>query len=112
MVVIPGEEGNMGILPGHAPVISTLRPGTIAVFQNGAVVERIFVAGGFAEVPPPGRTAMAEEAVPVLGTDRGVVARQIRDLKDAQIGSARAATPVHHAPLVCRLPIANKHITP
>src|SRR3546814_801209 len=82
MVVIPGEEGNMGILPGHAPVISTLRPGTIAVFENGAVVERIFVAGGFAEVTPQRCTVLAEEAVPVPEIDRGVVDRQIRDLKD------------------------------
>ncbi|MBT5809875.1 MAG: ATP synthase F1 subunit epsilon, partial [Rhodospirillaceae bacterium] len=50
MVVIPGEDGDFGVLPGHSPVISNIRPGVLSVFENGAVTQRIFIASGFAEV--------------------------------------------------------------
>src|SRR6201991_2908308 len=49
MVVVPGSEGDFGVLPGHAPLVSTVRPGVIEVYENGVGTERIFVAGGFAE---------------------------------------------------------------
>ena len=64
-VDIPGTEGDMGILPGHAPVLSTLRPGVVTVTKEGGQKERIFVRGGFAEVNPQGLTVLAEVAVPV-----------------------------------------------
>ncbi len=48
MVVVPGDEGDFGVLPGHAPMISTVRPGVITIYEGGAVRQRIFVAGGFA----------------------------------------------------------------
>ena len=52
MVVVPGEEGDFGVLPRHAPMISKVRPGLIQIYQGGQVQESIFVAGGFAEVTP------------------------------------------------------------
>ena len=50
MVVVPGGDGDFGVLPGHAPLLSTVRPGVILVYQGREITERIFVAGGFAEV--------------------------------------------------------------
>ena len=50
MVVVPGEEGDFGVLPGHAPFTSTVRTGVISIWQEGGVARRIFVARGFAEV--------------------------------------------------------------
>ena len=50
MVVIPGAEGDFGVLPDHAPLMSLLRPGVIAVYQGDRVDRRLFVDGGFAEV--------------------------------------------------------------
>ena len=51
MVTVPGGEGEYGVLPGHAPMITTVKPGVIEVFaEEVAVGERIFVAGGFAEI--------------------------------------------------------------
>jgi len=87
MVVVPGEEGDFGVLPGHAPLISTVRPGVIHIFSRGQVARRIFVAGGFAEVVPGRCTVLAEEAMPVDELDRGSVEQ---DLKDAgeDVGSA------------------------
>ena len=70
MVVVPGSEGDFGVLPGHAPLISEVRPGIIAVFEAGQVQERIFVAGGFAEVTGERCTVLAEQAMPVAEIDR------------------------------------------
>ncbi|MEM7654241.1 MAG: F0F1 ATP synthase subunit epsilon [Pseudomonadota bacterium] len=77
MVVVPGEEGDFGVLPGHAPMISTVRSGVIAVFEGKTVKQRIFVAGGFAEVTPTRCTVLAEVAEPMEGLDRAEVERRI-----------------------------------
>jgi len=73
MVVVPGGEGNFGVLPGHALLISTVRPGVLDVYADepNAVTERIFVAGGFAEVTPERCTVLADEAVPIASLERG-----------------------------------------
>ncbi|MEQ8815258.1 MAG: F0F1 ATP synthase subunit epsilon [Thalassobaculum sp.] len=62
MVVVPGSEGYFGVLPRHAPMISTLSAGVIDIYEGGQVVDRIFVAGGFAEVTETRCTVLAEEA--------------------------------------------------
>lgn len=80
MVVVPGSEGDFGVLPGHSPMISTVRPGVIHIFSGGAVSSRIFVAGGFAEVTSARCTVLAEEALPVDDIDRAQVET---DLKNA-----------------------------
>ncbi len=82
MVVVPGDEGDFGVLPGHAPMISTIRAGVIHVFAGNAVQKRIFVAGGFAEVTPERCTVLAEEAVVVDDIDRGVVEQELKDLSE------------------------------
>ena len=69
MVVVPGGEGDFGVLPGHAPMISTIRAGVIATYEEGRVDRRIFVAGGFAEVTPERCTVLAEEATPLDSID-------------------------------------------
>lgn len=82
MVVVPGAEGDMGILPGHAPVISTLRNGVIEVTRPGGEAERIFVAGGFAEVSSGKLTVLAEEAVPVKQLDRAKLEAALKDARE------------------------------
>ena len=83
MVVVPGEEGDFGVLPGHAPMISTLRPGVIAIWNGGAVDRRVFVAGGVAEVQPERCTVLAEEAVPLEDADRAEADRRIAAAREA-----------------------------
>ena len=61
MVVIPGMEGDLGALPGHAPFLTTLRPGLVVV-TNGSETTEYFVTGGFAEVSDEGAAVLAEEA--------------------------------------------------
>lgn len=70
MVVVPGAEGDLGVLPNHSPLIATLRPGVIDVHEGGKVKEQIFVAGGFCEVSPERCTVLAEVAVPVTELDK------------------------------------------
>jgi F-type H+-transporting ATPase subunit epsilon len=82
MVVVPGVEGDFGVLPGHAPLVSNVRPGVIAVFEQGQVTQRIFVAGGFAEVTPERCTVLAEEALPVAELDRAAAEDEIRSARD------------------------------
>jgi F-type H+-transporting ATPase subunit epsilon len=63
MVVVPGTEGESGIMAGHAPYMTTLRDGEVAVYRAaGAQPERIPVTGGFAEVSERGLTVLAESA--------------------------------------------------
>ncbi|MGE0238575.1 MAG: F0F1 ATP synthase subunit epsilon [Parvibaculaceae bacterium] len=92
-VDIPGTEGDMGILPGHAPVLSTLRPGVVTVTKEGGQKERIFVRGGFAEVNPQGLTVLAEVAVPVAELHPDLLAQQVKnaqeDVADAQDDETR-----------------------
>jgi F-type H+-transporting ATPase subunit epsilon len=82
MVVIPGVEGDLGALPGHAPLISELRPGVIVVFEGGQAEERIFVAGGFAEVAGERCTVLAEQAMAIGQIDRNAVEIDLRDAHD------------------------------
>jgi F-type H+-transporting ATPase subunit epsilon len=95
MVVLPGAEGDFGALPEHAPTVAALRPGVISVFENDKVIERVFVAGGFAEVTPERCTVLAERALPVAELDRGGAERAIadarEDLAEAKTDAARAA---------------------
>lgn len=79
MVVVPGGAGDFGVLPRHAPLISTVRPGTIRLHDGGGDPAEIFVAGGFAEVTPERCTVLAEEAVPLAELDRAEVERELRE---------------------------------
>jgi F-type H+-transporting ATPase subunit epsilon len=66
MVVIPGEEGNFGVLGGHAPIISLVRPGVIEVYSDAGAHKpngKFFVAGGFCEATPERCTMLAEESM-------------------------------------------------
>tara|TARA_R110000868_G_scaffold6363_19_gene36248 strand:+ start:41024 stop:41440 length:417 start_codon:yes stop_codon:yes gene_type:complete len=87
MVVVPGAEGDFGVLIGHAPLISALRPGVIGTYIGNSVDKRIFVAGGFAEVTGERCTVLAEEAMPVEDIDRSAAESRIAAAREA-IGAA------------------------
>ena len=78
MVVVPGTEGNFGVLPGHALLMSTVRPGAIEVYEGQRVIRRLFVAGGFAEVTPERCTVLADEAVPADALDRTTIESELQ----------------------------------
>jgi len=81
MVVVPGTEGNFGVLEGHAPLISTIRPGTIEVYENRAVTERIFVVSGLAEVTPERCTVLADEAISPDSLDRAAIEAELQTVE-------------------------------
>lgn len=74
-VIVPGTEGDFGVLPNHAPFMSTLLPGML-VIKNGSEERRIFVQGGFADVTPAGLTVLAELAIPAEDLKGEVLAAQ------------------------------------
>tara|TARA_B100001142_G_C13983826_1_gene519900 strand:- start:116 stop:529 length:414 start_codon:yes stop_codon:yes gene_type:complete len=82
MVVVPGAEGNLGILPGHSLLIATMRPGVIDVHKDSKVVEQIFISGGFAEVSPERCTVLAEEAIPVGEIDKEEAQIRLKNAKE------------------------------
>jgi F-type H+-transporting ATPase subunit epsilon len=95
MVVVPGSEGDFGVLHGHAPLISTVRPGVLEVFQGNKVEQRFIVAGGFAEVTPERCTVLADEATPFEQVTAEQLAQREqaaeRDLADAATDAEKAA---------------------
>ena len=82
MVVVPGGAGDFGVLPRHAPLISTVRPGVIRLHDGAGEPAAIFMAGGFAEVTPERCTVLAEEAAPLAGLDRADVERELREAQE------------------------------
>lgn len=94
MVTLPGTEGYFGVLAGHAPVISTLKPGVIDVKGGPEGGRRFFVSAGFAEVTAEKLTVLAEEAIPMESVDAAVLDRRIanaeEDILQAKTGEARA----------------------
>ena len=91
MVTLPGAEGYFGVLAGHAPVISSLRPGVIEVTGGTAPNLRLFVRGGFAEVDAKKVIVLAEEAIPMADFDVAALDRRIADTEeDLAIGKTDA----------------------
>ncbi len=82
MVTVPGREGDFGVLPGHAPVISSLRPGVIEVKGGSQPDARFFVLGGFAEVNPQRLTVLAEDVVPLGEIDAAALDQRIKNAEE------------------------------
>ena len=80
-VDLPGSEGDFGVLAGHAPIVTTLRPGILTVFEDRSEM-RVVVNGGFAEVSPAGLTVLADLAVPVDEFDQAALAGVIKDTEE------------------------------
>ncbi len=93
-VVVPGSEGYFTVLKGHAPFMSTLRPGVVDV-SRGEGDLRIFVRGGFADVNAEGLTILAEQAIPLEEVDAAMLAQAVKDAEedvaDAKDGAAKDA---------------------
>ena len=99
-VDVPGEDGDFGVLAGHAPYVATLKPGVLTIFSEAGERRRIVVRGGFAEVNQHGLTVLAEEATPVEELDAAILAQQV---KDAEEDVADAADDVSRAKAQTRL---------
>ena len=89
MVVVPGALGDFGVLPNHAPLMSLLRPGVIAVYQGDRVDQRLFVTGGFAEVNERGCTVLADDAEPLEDISVEQARQALRDAEE-DVGDAKS----------------------
>ncbi len=91
-VVVPGAEGEFGVLANHAPFVSSIRAGILTIHGDGAP-KRLYVRGGFAEVSSGTLTVLAEHAVPVENLDAAQIDKEIKaaeeDLADAKSDEAR-----------------------
>ncbi len=96
MVVVPGAEGDFGVLSQHAPLLSAIRPGVVSVTPANGDARKIFVAGGFADVTPNLLSLLAEEAVDVKDLDKGKLEQDLKNLEDdlgfAKDDAVKAAT--------------------
>jgi F-type H+-transporting ATPase subunit epsilon len=96
MVVIPGAEGDIGILPQHAPLLTLLRPGVITIYEEEKILVRIFIDGGFSEVTPERCVALVTEGVPLESMDKSSLEIEINnlleDLADSKTPEARKQT--------------------
>jgi F-type H+-transporting ATPase subunit epsilon len=89
-VDLPGAEGDMGIFAGHAPLVTTLRPGIVTIYRGGAR-EPVVVTGGFAEVGPAGLTVLADRAVARDSFDLAVLRGEIKDAEEDIADAADSA---------------------
>ncbi len=80
-VDLPGIEGDLGVLPGHAPMVTTLRPGVVTIIRE-ARREAVVVVGGFAEMGPAGLTVLADRAVAREDFDFDSLASDIKDAEE------------------------------
>ena len=98
MIIVPGKDGDFGVLPGHSKVMSSLRPGRVMVYGEGKnLLKSFFVSGGFAEVNPEKCIVLAESVDEVNALDKSSIEKEIQELsgqeKDMaieQLGIAKA----------------------
>jgi F-type H+-transporting ATPase subunit epsilon len=102
MVTLPGTEGYFGVLAGHAPVISSLRPGVIEVTGGETPGLRLFIRGGFAEVDGTKVTVLAEDAIPMADFNLAALDQRVADAEEDLAAAktdaerARAAEQLDH----------------
>jgi F-type H+-transporting ATPase subunit epsilon len=94
-VLVPGSEGDFLVLRDHAPVMTALRPGVVAIEEEGGKTSRYFVRGGFADVNPGGLIVLAETALPAEDISAAHLDQEIKnaeeDLADASDDNKRLA---------------------
>ena len=83
MIIVPGKEGDIGVLPGHSKLLSSLRPGRIMVYgEDKHLLQSFFVSGGFVEINPEKCIVLAEEVEEMSALDKGTIAQQVRELEN------------------------------
>ena len=98
MIIVPGKDGDFGVLPGHSKVMSSLRPGRVMVYGEGKnLLKSFFVSGGFAEVNPEKCIVLAESVDEVNSLDKSSIEKEIQELSGQenemakeQLGIAKA----------------------
>jgi F-type H+-transporting ATPase subunit epsilon len=92
MVVVPGYEGDFGVLYGHTPILTTIRPGVISIYTGEEITKSFFVEGGFAEVDYQQCTILAESATDVSDISSEIAETRLLDARAALENSDNPAT--------------------
>ena len=83
MIIVPGKDGDFGVLPGHSKVMSSLRPGRVMVYgEDKNLLKSFFVSGGFAEVNPEKCIVLAESVDEINTLEKSVLEKEIQELED------------------------------
>ena len=83
MIIVPGKEGDIGVLPGHSKLLSSLRPGRVLVFgESKDLLKSFFVSGGFVEINPEKCIVLAEEVDEMNALEKSSIEQQMRGLEN------------------------------
>ena len=83
MIIVPGKDGDLGVLPGHSKVMSSLRPGRVMVYsEDKNLLKAFFVSGGFAEINPEKCIVLAESVVELNTLDKSSIEKEIQNLEN------------------------------
>ena len=89
-IIVPGKDGDLGILPGHSKVMSSLRPGRVMVYsEDKNLIKSFFVSGGFAEINPEKCIVLAESVVEVNSLEKASIEKEIKDLEGVEDDSKK-----------------------
>ena len=89
MIIVPGKEGDMGVLPGHSKLLSSLRPGRVMVYgEDKQLLQSFFVSGGFVEINPEKCIVLAEEVFEMAALDKSAIEQQMQDLENETGGES------------------------
>ena len=81
MIIVPGKDGDLGVLPGHSKVMSSLRPGRVMVYgEDKNLLKAFFVSGGFVEVNPEKCIVLAESVDEINSLEKSTIEKEIQDL--------------------------------
>ena len=100
MVIVPGKDGDFGVLPGHSKVMSSLRPGRVMVYgEDKNLLKSFFVSGGFAEVNPEKCIVLAESVNEINSLEKAAIEKEIQDLESQDTDSSKDQLSVAKAKL-------------
>ena len=100
MVIVPGKDGDFGVLPGHSKVMSSLRPGRVMVYgEDKNLLKSFFVSGGFAEVNPEKCIVLAESVDEINTIEKAAIEKEIQDLESQDTDTSKDKLSVAKAKL-------------
>ena len=83
MIIVPGKEGDIGVLPGHSKLLSSLRSGRVMVYGEGKqLLQSFFVSSGFVEINPEKCIVLAEEVEEISALDKDDIEQQLKELEN------------------------------
>ena len=90
MIIVPGKDGDIGVLPGHSKLISSLRSGRVMVYgENKDLLKSFFVSGGFAEVNPEKCIVLAETVEEMNSLDKNSIEKEIQELQNKDTDASK-----------------------